>query len=140
MAELTIEDIVVGRARTSTGSRKAAAGFSLVELLIVIVVMGILVTIVLPRFTQSRDKAYDAAAKTDLRNAMTAQEGYFADNQSYTTDAGTSGLNVVSSSQVTLAIPSAGATSYMMTAKHASSASTYCVNSDDGEIVSGTSC
>ncbi len=102
--------------------------------------MGILVTIVLPRFTQSRDKAHDAASKTDLRNAMTAQEGYFADHQSYTTDASASGINVFSSPQVTLAIPSADATSYVMTAKHASSANTYCVSSIDGEIVSGTSC
>jgi type IV pilus assembly protein PilA len=62
----------------------AKKGFTLIELLIVVVIIGILAAIAIPKFANTKDKAYLAAVKTDLRNLATAQEGYFADNQTYT--------------------------------------------------------
>ncbi len=61
-------------------------GFTLIELLTVIVVIGILAMIALPRFSKTREKAYDAAAISDLRNLITACESYFATHQIYPDD------------------------------------------------------
>ena len=58
-------------------------GFTLIELLIVVVIIGILAAIAIPKFASTKEKAYLASMKSDLRNGATAQEGYFADNQVY---------------------------------------------------------
>ena len=58
-------------------------GFTLIELLIVVVIIGILAAIAIPKFATTKDKAKLASVKTDLRNLMTAQEAYFSDNSSY---------------------------------------------------------
>lgn len=58
-------------------------GFTLIELLIVVVIIGILAAIAIPKFASTKEKAYLASMKSDLRNLATAEEGYFADNQAY---------------------------------------------------------
>ena len=58
-------------------------GFTLIELLIVVVIIGILATIAIPKFANTKYKAVVASAKTDLRNLVTAQEGFYFDNNDY---------------------------------------------------------
>src|SRR5687768_17317530 len=58
-------------------------GSTLIELLIVVVIIGILAAIAIPKFANTKEKAYVAAMKSDLKNLSTAQEGFFADSLAY---------------------------------------------------------
>jgi len=69
-------------------------GFTLIELLVVITILGLLVTIALPRFTRSREKAARAAMQADLRNLVTAQEAYFERYFAYTGTLANLGMNI----------------------------------------------
>jgi prepilin-type N-terminal cleavage/methylation domain-containing protein len=62
---------------------RSRLGFTLIELLIVVVIIGILAAIAVPKFANSKEKAYVSRMKGDLRNLVTAQEGYVADNLAY---------------------------------------------------------
>ncbi|MGB9376882.1 MAG: prepilin-type N-terminal cleavage/methylation domain-containing protein [Mycobacteriales bacterium] len=66
-------------------------GFTLIELLVVIIIIGILAAIAIPVFLNQRKKGWDAAAKSDLRNAATAQETWLTDNGVYSSSMGVAG-------------------------------------------------
>ena len=63
--------------------RNGRKGFTLIELLIVVVIIGILAAIAIPKFASTKEKTYVAAMKSDLRNLVTAEEGYLGDNLIY---------------------------------------------------------
>lgn len=69
--------------------RKARAGnekgFTLIELMIVVAIIGILAAIAIPQFAAYRERAYIASMKADCHSIKIAEEAYFVDNDSYTT-------------------------------------------------------
>ena len=64
----------------------AKKGFTLIELLIVVVIIGILAAIAIPKFSNTKGKAYAASMRSDLRNLATAEEGYYFSHEVYTSD------------------------------------------------------
>jgi prepilin-type N-terminal cleavage/methylation domain-containing protein len=63
---------------------RSTRGFTLIELLIVVVIIGILAAIAIPKFANTKGKTYIAAMKSDLRNLATAQEAFYYDSAYYT--------------------------------------------------------
>jgi type IV pilus assembly protein PilA len=64
-------------------ARRSDSGFTLIELLIVVVIIGILVAIAIPKFSNSKERAIVSQMRSDLRNMVTAQESYIADAFTY---------------------------------------------------------
>jgi prepilin-type N-terminal cleavage/methylation domain-containing protein len=63
--------------------RRDSRGFTLIELLIVVVIIGILVSIVVPKFANGKERAMVTAMKSDLHNLMLAQEAYYSNGLTY---------------------------------------------------------
>lgn len=91
-------------------------GFTLIELLIVVVIIGILAAIAVPKFSQTKGRAYAASMKGDLRNLATAQEAYFFQWQTYSTDS--TALNYATTNGVQLTITAANAGGWSAIATH----------------------
>ena len=64
---------------------KQSKGFTLIELLVVIAIIGILAAIAIPQFQAYRQRGFDAGARSDLRNAATAEEAYYVTHSLYAT-------------------------------------------------------
>ncbi|GAI61790.1 unnamed protein product [marine sediment metagenome] len=111
-------------------------GFTLIELMIVVAIIGILATIAIPQFDFYRKRTYNAAANADLRNAATAQEAYYVDNATYTSDisllTGTYGL--YTSKDVSFSKCSGDVTSYTMRAYNSSGDVTYTITGPGGSV------
>jgi type IV pilus assembly protein PilA len=102
-------------------------GFTLIELLIVVVIIGILAAIAIPKFASTKQKAYMAAMKSDLKNFVTAEESYFADYNTYSTEANVQAAGLFAPTKdVTLSSTDATATGYSATATHAAAAGKVC--------------
>lgn len=68
---------------TPTLTRRSRRGFTLIELLIVVVIIGVLAAIAIPKFANSKERAIVSQMRSDLRNMITAQEAYIADALTY---------------------------------------------------------
>ena len=68
--------------------REAERGFTLIELIVNIAIIGILVAIAIPMFSAYRRRAYDIDVKSNIKSAITTQEAYFTDHLSYTSALG----------------------------------------------------
>lgn len=112
-------------------------GFTLIEILIVIAIIGILAAIAIPQFSLYRTRAYNNAAISDLRTAAIAQEAYFINHNKYTDliDDLTGDYSLVRTKDVSLTI-NANTTGYTMTAFHSSGNKSYTVTGPGGDIVS----
>ena len=128
-------------ARIRKTQEENEGGFTLIELLVVIIIIGILAAIAIPTFLNQRKKGWDAASKSELRNAAVAQESYAIEaNGSYTSSATAlkvEGFNLsgpFSAAPGAFVIKLTGLTTYCMEAAHKSQSDVkWSLNSAVGE-------
>ena len=95
-------------------------GFTLIELLIVVVIIGILAAIAIPKFAATKDKAKLSSVKTDVRNIMSLMEGYASDSGKYVTPADLTKIPVSSGNTISAATANANGNGYTITVTNAS--------------------
>lgn len=98
-------------------AKQARAGFTLIELFVVLVIIGILAGLAIPKFVQMQQMGYVTTAVEDLRNLVTAEQAYFATYSTYTTS--TVDMNASESPGITISISSVTALGWSATATHA---------------------
>ena len=99
--------------------RNRMSGFTLIELLIVVVIIGLLAAIALPKFGFTKEKAYVSSMKSDLRNLATAQEAYWNDYATYYAGSVPSAqLLYKPSPSVTISIPEATSGGWSASSSH----------------------
>jgi type IV pilus assembly protein PilA len=112
---------------TATGMRNRR-GFTLIELLIVVVIIGVLAAIAIPKYGHTKAKAHVAAMTSDLRNLSTVQEAFFADSNTYYSGTiPSTGFGMTPSTDVTLSLQNVTGTGWAALATHSGTARTCAV-------------
>ena len=71
------------RIHALTSRRDSEEGFTLIELMVVVLIIAILIAIAIPTFLGARKRAQDRAAQSDLRNGLTAEKTFYTDGEAY---------------------------------------------------------
>jgi type IV pilus assembly protein PilA len=110
--------------------KEGQKGFTLIELMIVIAIIGILAAIAIPQFVSYRQKGYNTQAKGELKSFFTACQAYYADNPTVTGNCSTAlvAQTFIPSSTVNIA-PTGGMNMTGTTSYHSSGTSTYTIGS-----------
>lgn len=103
----------------------ARRAFTLIELMIVVLVIGLLVGIALPKFQDSKKRTYMAAMKADLHNLMSVQAAHVTAGNAYSTDTMSLGFRTTRGN--VLAIPEATANGWIARVTHPGAAGIECV-------------
>jgi prepilin-type N-terminal cleavage/methylation domain-containing protein len=115
-------------------SHRVPNGFTIVELMVIVLVIGVLASIAIATYPQMRAKAGNGAAISDLKNAAHFQETYYATNETYA-DQATVDAEFTPTESVTLTVLSADDGGYEMSASHSASEVTWCLSSSAGAVV-----
>ena len=105
---------------------KLRKGFTLIELLIVVVIIGILAAIAIPKFANTKNKACKTAVVSDLRNLVTAEEAFFSDSGKYSQTIDSAHVKFSPSTNVTVVIGTPGTGYWTATATHSQLANVTC--------------
>ena len=113
---------------------KAEAGFILVELMVVVIIVAILAGIALPMYLSQREKGWQATAKSDLHNAAVAEGSYYSDKKEYTGDlAGLEGHGFRKSTNITFDVVTGDVSKFCLKVHYNGGGGQFFINSTNGE-------